>query len=131
LCFNGDSQRQLFLTTLLDDSLYTKKWASGRPANLLDLFKIIDMCPEATDLSRIYLSSAEKAHLTDYIEAKKQEIRTIQQQTISLDNRLSVYFNEAIARELSIRTTRELQNMPSALRKYCRVQVGKKLKWRK
>ena len=89
------------------------------------------MCPEATDLSRISLSSVEKVHLTDYIEAKKQEIRTIQQQTISLDNHLSVYFNEAIARKLSIRTTREQQSMPSALRKYCRVQVGKKLKWRK
>jgi len=119
---NGDFQRQLFLTTLLDNSLFVKKNASGTAVNILELLDKINLIAthETTDFGQLHLCPLELCLKEDYITRKRLEIKAIQYQTQSRDNlQLLIYFNEAIREEFTSRIAAELSVKSTAFRKHC------------
>jgi len=119
---NIGAQRQLFLTRLLDNSLYVKKNASGTNVNIAELLAKINLIAthDKTDFRDLRLDPFD-LHLKEaFVSRKKLEIQAIQYKTKSVDNlRLLVYFNEAIRLEFMSDTEDELALKSAAFRKHC------------
>ena len=128
---NIDVQRQLFLRTLLDDSLFTKKRVSQTPepaeVKLKDLLAYLSAwTTHERDMSEMQLSPENNRELSKVIERKVVEIRQIQQQTISHDNCLVKYFNSRITGEFDRRLDNELA-VREIFRRYCKERLAPEL----
>jgi len=123
-------QRQLFLSTLLDDSLYTKKSALGVPAKIQDILTLINVISthNTTDLKPLQLSLQEKSRMKEFVNRKIVEMKTMKDTTQSRDNsRLLIYFNETITCEFSRNKEEELRTMSENFRKICRERLDLEL----
>jgi len=57
---SASAQKQLFLRTLLDDSLYTKKRASKAPVTIQELLTLVNVIATRTNSSQLQLSPTER-----------------------------------------------------------------------
>jgi len=116
-------QRQLFLTTLLEDCLYSKKYVSGGKVKILDLIMKMGVIAnhKSTNLSSLKLENAEEDQLKAFIDMAKGKLNTILSETISKDNiRLLFYFNESLNGEFKEWADEIISRFPLNLKTHCR-----------
>ena len=128
---NATSQRQLFLQTLLNDSLYVKKSqlddASEKIQDLLTLISVITSHP-STDFREVQLTAEEVRVKSKFIKKALKTIKAIQRTTSSKDDRcLLVDFHEKINREFMRQREVDMQAMSHGLREHCRKRIDLEL----
>jgi len=123
---DADSQRQFFLRTLLDDSLYIKKSVSQVHVNIQEMLTQISVIAthETIDLSELKAMPLDPEIKAAYTGWKKVEIKSFQQSTKSSDDQhLLIYFNEVIRAHYANHTDEELNRLHKGLREQCRQLV--------
>ena len=129
----SNPQRELFLKTLLDDSLYIKQNMQQIPENLkylLNLINVIGSHP-STNFRPVQLDLDEVSNIDEFVKPILKRIVEIQKTTDSEDDkRLLHYFNEEINSFIQLIET-DLQAKNPAFREQCKKRIKLELKQKK